>query len=414
MTIAVHTPIELSGATKTGPRTWRKQVLPIGTINYGARKLNFDRQYCADVAQAFRDGAFDTVPFVLADESNRHTMKAENGAHGEVLALEDDDAGLWATVRLSETAEQIVEANPRFGVSMRLFENYERPDGKRWPRAAQHVLGTWDPKVAGLAPWSSVELSNSPGTAVVDLTGLTYETKEEATMADNSSTDTETPAWFQALIDNGSITVNTPTLGKPADTADTAADTAEDVVDGPSDEDLQGMSDAEFDAWLAAQMADVEATDHDDDTDETAEADADALVEASNRAGAADVALSNAAADERFRALELSNATMARQLDEARYDRELAELAAETGLPPATIDLARDLLIGDGVIELSNGAAVDAGDIVRNVLRQIGEHVQVLDLSAQFGQLAPPSEEKENVERRAAIAKQFLADNGIG
>jgi hypothetical protein len=57
------------------------------------------------------------------------------------------------------------------GVSARIVENYSRSDGKFFPAAIQHVLGTLDPRIPQLGSWEQVELANNPGTTVYDLSG---------------------------------------------------------------------------------------------------------------------------------------------------------------------------------------------------------------------------------------------------
>lgn len=407
MSVELRTPIELSTATK-GAKGWRKQVLPLGSITYYGRKLDFTPDYLHDVARAFNDRAFDTVPLVLADEKNNHTMSAERGKFGEVIDMSVDlDAvdpdtgkpapGLYSTIRLSEEAEEIVQANPRFGVSVRIKEDYLRPDGKRWRAACQHVLGTWDPRVTGMSGWQSVDLSNDqPGGALIDLSGLTYRTEEEAPMADNDTIPETPPAWFTAMVENGQIT-----LGPAGDADGEGWGELDDATDTDTDVDDDGLgelTDEEFAAWLEAEGVGEETPD---------------LVEASHGADYGDIVDLAYHDDERVRTLELSNATLQAKVAAADFERERAELVTTTGLPPDVIDLARPLLEGDRVVSLSNGDDVDAGDVMRQVLGRIGEMVNVLDLSAELGQLAPPTGAQEEQEKTRNTAKAFLAQAGL-
>src|ERR1019366_2085507 len=56
-----------------GSQLWRVQVLPLGKIDYRDRELDFTSEYLADLIRAFDEGAFDVVPFVIADSANSHT-----------------------------------------------------------------------------------------------------------------------------------------------------------------------------------------------------------------------------------------------------------------------------------------------------------------------------------------------------
>src|SRR5690606_17061775 len=173
--VDVRTPVSTGNAKQVGKRLWRKQVLPVGEFKVGARELKVTPDYVRQVADAFTEGAYDTVPTMLADKNNDHTMAVLDEG-GQVLALEAEDDGLYATVQLSEPAAERVERNPKLGVSVRIRENYERADGRFYPAAMQHLLLTWDPKIPGMKPWAPLDLSNSAGEAlVIDLSAATYD-----------------------------------------------------------------------------------------------------------------------------------------------------------------------------------------------------------------------------------------------
>jgi hypothetical protein len=81
-----------------GARPGVKQVLPIGSLNYDGRKLNFTTAYIQNLVQSFKD-RLDAVPLQLADVDNRHTNHHERSV-GEVISLEATDDGLYAPSRL--------------------------------------------------------------------------------------------------------------------------------------------------------------------------------------------------------------------------------------------------------------------------------------------------------------------------
>lgn len=414
MTLDIFTPLASGNVVELGNKVWRKQVLPLTEIQYGDRRLRFDRDYIDNVVAAFKAGAFDTVPFVLAGADNSHTMAAENGGHGEVLDMLATDDGLYADFRLSETAEELVRNNPRFGVSVRLKEFYERPDGTHYPAACQHVLGTWDPKIAGMKPWQQVELSHTPGSAVIDLSGLTY--KEEGAVPDTTKKtppapqDDAPPAWFSAWLAAGAPGI--PAAQQAPDGEDTTTDEQDDETEGEGiDQTNDATADGDADAELTDDefMAQIEGLFEPEETEEPATV-------AASQSGGDSVELANVARDERLAAVELSNRQLQARLDAANYATERAQLVRLSGLTPADIDLARPLLEGAGrTVELSNGDSVDAGEIVRSLLKRFGETVRLLDLSGEIGvgiELSAADDAEQAEKERAAKADAFVS--GIG
>lgn len=423
--VDVRTPVATGDAEKVGKRLWRKQVLPVGSFQVAGRKLEFTPDYCRQVAQAFTAGAYDTVPTMLADKTNDHTMALLDEG-GEVLALDAEPDGLYATVQLSEPAAERITRNKRCGVSVRIRENYDRSDGQFFPAAMQHLLLTWDPRIPGMHPWEPIDLATPAGEAVVlDLSSMTYDQPSttptsggEPTMADLTP---EELAQVRAAL---------PLLER---LQGTGQDTAPPADAPPIDE----SDEAEFERIAADIFGDLDADDTDDDgTDWLGEPDGDPgdgtdgdengdgtdgegsgdgnapaepapadLVAASNNGGGDYVELSNSGRDaDRQQILELSQ-----RLDAANYEKERDTLVRQTGLPPSIIDLARPLLEGSGRdVLLSNGTEVDAGDVVRRVLHAVGEKVQLLDLSAALGTDEPDDEAKAAAEHRRTVADNIL------
>lgn len=457
----VRTPIADGDVVELGNGIYRKQVLRPLEIDYRGRKIRFDRGYFDNVASSFRAQAFDTVPFVLAPENNSHTMAAERGAYGEVLGMESSDDGLFATLRLSEEAERIVQANPKFGVSVRVKEQYTRPDGQHYPAAMQHLLGTWDPKITGLSPWEPVDLSNEPGTEVIDLS-KPDDTEEQDMTASLAGPD------LADLIARGVISVNDPDALDAAGVdwtadGDTAAadDTAEDAdaagaeddnrawpLDSDGFPDIEAMSPEEFAAWSQTLADDESVEDTDDDLGEITDADATDDQDDAGQGGdhtdepyadlddpddyghadPAEVAASHAYGA----ALELSHDDPAdyhagyqaavvemsgeqnelrNRVDRSDYIAERNALVQKHSLPPFLIDLAQPLLQGTGRdVVLSNGDTVDAGDVVRKVISGFGQTldrlgINLLDLSQSHGQVLTGSGELDAADAAERTAK---------
>jgi hypothetical protein len=179
---SITTPFARSAAIElSGGRLWRKKLLPVGSIVYrgpGAppegRRIHFTADYLAGLAEAFRDKAYDQVPFQLAGADNKHTNDVER-FRGEILDMDLAGDGLYVTCRTTDAGEKILSENPGLGVSARISEGYQRSDGKYFPAAIQHVLGTLDPHVPALGPWQSADLANSGGGLVIDLSSWEYD-----------------------------------------------------------------------------------------------------------------------------------------------------------------------------------------------------------------------------------------------
>jgi hypothetical protein len=160
--------IQLSGNS----RLWRKKVLPIGDIEYQGRTLHFTRGYIQGLERAFRDGAYDMVSFQLAPSDNAHTNDPERH-RGTITDMKAEADGLWITVQPTERGAQVLTENPYLGVSARIVEQYQRADGRFYPAAIQHILGTLDPRIPGLGQWQPVDMSNSPQ-VTIDLSGTRW------------------------------------------------------------------------------------------------------------------------------------------------------------------------------------------------------------------------------------------------
>lgn len=168
-----HAPaVELAGSG----RLWRKRLLPVGQVAYKGRTLDFSPEYLRDLAAAFRARAYDQVPLQLAGDDNAHTNDPLRYA-GEVLDVEAQPDGLYITVKATGRGDRLLRENPNLGISARIVEQYERSDGRSFPAALQHVLGTLDPRIPQLGPWQTIEASRTYRDAptVIDLSGSVFE-----------------------------------------------------------------------------------------------------------------------------------------------------------------------------------------------------------------------------------------------
>lgn len=341
MPSAYQMPWATEKAIELSKRTYRKQVLPKGSITYKGRTLTFDDAFLSDLATSFVDRAYDQVPFLLADKDNGHTLDPER-FRGEVKALETTDDGLYAVVEFAtDEAAAAVLANPSLGVSARIVEGYDRADGKKFGRALQHVLGTLDPRVPGMKPWEAVaDLSGSSD--LIDLTGSTI--KKEGDMPEITD---EQRAAFDAYVNE---LAQFEAAGGGTGAGDGTGGTG-------------GTGDEPTDEELAALLASLE--------DEPAGA---ALSNEQRQA----IELANA------RASEAQNqvAALRAEADLARFERERIELANQ-GVPPVALDAWMPLMLGEHSIELANGSTQDAGEVFRNGLKAFIEAGGLVDLSSE-------------------------------
>lgn len=308
---------------------FRKQVLPKQTINYKGRKITFDDAYMQDLAKAFNANAFDTVKLFFDKGDGKH-MEDPEQVRGTIRGLELANDGLDVIIDFdNEQAADLVRQHPDFGVSARIIEGLEHADGRTFPRAIKHVLGTFDPRATGMRPWQEVSMSE--------------EVKDTVDLTDEDDVTTEPEG----------------TEGTP-DSQPNPNPTEPDSDDDTDDED------------------DVDDDDADDDEDDD---NPEGEVKMSREAQAVIDTLSAADREnnDRIRSLEL-------QLAAQRFESEAAEYVRD-GVPPAIVELARPLLSlpAQPVIELSRDGkdeSIDVGDTVRKMLSEMKGFVE---LSREMG-----------------------------
>jgi hypothetical protein len=265
-------------------------------------------------------------------------------------------------------------------------EDYARSDGKFFTAAVQHVLGTLDPRIPGLGGWEAVEASND-AEAVLDLSTFSF-TGEEMTVSGDQFTAEERGKLSKLLqIPEDKIDALTALadadlsllVGDGADAELTDEELAQLIAEMP-DEELAALQ-AEFEGQVAAAAPGL-----------------------SNQAAMA-IEMANVRADENARQLSVITS----ELDTQRYEAERARLVRDSGVPPFLVELARPLLEGTGhTVDLANGKAVDAGQIMRKVLTEYAKAAKMMDLSVELGsamdepeQTGVAAQERDEVVGRA-------------
>jgi hypothetical protein len=421
MTTTLLTPMERGKARRSGASLWRKQLLPVSSINYKGRVIDFTREYLAGLVKAFTDRAYDAVPLQFADEENHHTERPEH-RRGTVRALELTDDGLDMIVEAGADAAKYLAEYPDLGISAKIAENYERADGRFFPAALKHVLGTLDPRITGMRPWQEIAAANDDDGEILDLTGAAYTVPEPPGQYDNGgalppgavTTVNRTGTDGPVITPPGSPAPEVKETGM-AFTADQEARLAQ-LLDLPDEQfsalltaaapapgtqpDPEAGPDADLsDEELAELIAGLGLEEAGGTETETEPAPAAAAGAGLTAEAQAQIDLANSRADEN--AIELARVTTA--LNRAAYEQERAHYSREYGIPPRITDMARPVLEGDGhVIELSGGSSVDAGAIVRKVLAEIGKTVKMLDLSGELGTGMDFSAETERAEQEQA------------
>jgi hypothetical protein len=356
----VRSPYATGEAKALSPRLFRKQILRFSEIDYHGRPIKFDKDYANAVVQSFRDSAFDTVPFVLADADNKHTRDPER-VRGEVVDLEVTDNGLDALVSLTESAASLIKEHPKMGVSVSIREQFQRADGKSFPAALAHVLGTFEPMLPGMSPWQTINASVGDE-EVLDLTTVNLagdKTKEKKV---GKYTEEQQEALFARLEQ---LLANLST-----DDEETEDEVEETETEVDENDELTADEVEELRAWLAAYDSQGEG-----EVGDIEEVDAEQLVNASITDHPQVVEMSNT-----IRQLRAEN-------DRRAFEQERDQIVRDFGIPPAVVDLARPLLQGTGhAVELSEtGKKVDGGQVMREVLKAIGQQIKLIDLSGELG-----------------------------
>jgi hypothetical protein len=410
MPVTVLTPAVRGEARPSGASLWRKQLLPVGEINYKGRKIAFTREYLAGLAKAFSDHAYDAVPLQFADEENRHTEKPEH-RRGTVRGVELTDDGLDIIVSAGPEAARYLTEYPDLGISAKIVEDYERADGKFYPAAIKHVLGTLDPRITGMREWQEIAAANDDGDGeVIDLTAEKY---NGTTPGQPPGDAPGAPEPVQPPAEPGIPATEEPTMAlsdvqeaRLARLLDLPDDQFEAVLAAGGETAVTSGDEELSDEELQALIDSLPEDDTETTGDVTPAAVGEPVAAGLTAEAQAQIDLANSRAEET--SIELARVTSA--LNRAAYERERDHYSREWGIPPRITDLARPVLEGDGhVIELANGSSIDAGAIVRKVLTEIGKTVKMLDLSGELGTPLDFSADAEKAaEDQAAADRKVL------
>jgi hypothetical protein len=441
MTAAVLTPFTTAQAVELGNRSWWKRLLPIGEIDYKGRRLKFTRDYLSGLKHAFDDKAYDQTAFQLADAQNTHTNDPER-FRGEIAEMDLRGDGLWVRLSPTDAGDKVLKDNPNLGVSARIVEDYARADGKHYPAAIQHVLGTLDPRIPGLGAWQAIEAANPLPDRVLDLSGESFtdlapqdkaarkaakaqrkaaktqtdpagdgtdDTEGEAVVADLSALTGEQQARLAKLLDLPDETLDAFAAGGLVVTPEEL-----DALTSPETEDEADAAVAEIDAMTDEELDALQAEFDAEFNTSTTEAvpEGEPVTAGLSAEAQFSIDLANARADETARELAVVTARL-REEDFQAEKRRMADL----GVPPYITELARPLLEGAGhAVELANGNTVDAGAIMRRVLAEYARTARLLDLDVELGSPMDEPEgvlDEENAQSRSDLVARMKLVTGL-
>lgn len=386
MTNVYQMPVVMDLATKLGPRLYEKTILRVGKIVKNGEEYDVTSDVLDSFVQNFQTGAIDTVPFVLVDDKNVHTDNPDR-YRGTIRGLKRNGDDLVMMVEASADGAKLIEDTQyELPVSVRITDRLTRADGRDVGPTLLHVAGTFDPEIARLGKWRpATTIDASAETTVIDLS-IPGESQE--TVIDNNReggpvatlTDEQISKLLK-LIEGGGASA--------ADDENTDEDTSNDL----SEEDL---------ALIASAALENE---EDDSTSE----DASELIDAS-----ADVQPALDLANARIDAQSTEIAQLRAENDRRAFEAERAGLVSKYNMPAAFVDLARPLLEGGRIIELSAGKQIDAGKIVRSLLNEFGARFKALNLSSELGESESDLDiaaqrAKENAEFFKAVAPEMTS-----
>lgn len=410
-------PIDLAPSTQTGRRVFRKQILRKGEINYQGRKVVFDDGFLKDVVKSFKRGAYDQVPFVFADPDNRHNMDPER-FRGEVKGLELTPDGVDMIVEATADGARVIKNNPRLGVSARIVQGLEKSDGRTFKRAIQHVLATMDPRLTGMKPWETVDLSDEDDDDDEEVIDLTAATVKEGKPVGTKTKKAAAPQVVQidlSQLNDGEFKDLLLAAAEEAE-ADAATDTeevtrttretlkrktpkqrkaVEDTLDDDEDDDLEDDDEAE----TSADDEDVDEVDEDELADDEDDEDADEEVDqpVSKKKRKKDVKLSTP-----VRRRKVSKARRLELKLAAQEWREQKGELVRAGVPPFLVDLATPVMAQPDklVIDLSESGErdVDAKAVIGKMLDGVKG---MIDLAPEMGHgISSISDDKDDPTRQ--------------
>lgn len=392
---AILTPFVDLAAERVGRRRFWKQILPVTSIDYDGKKIDFDPSFHMDLSTAFKKRAFDQVPIVFADPRNGHNMDPRNFA-GDVLDMEyrgdGPDGGTWALIEADRDGAKAISKNPKLGVSARIRQAIEKADGRFFKRGIEHVLLTMNPRVTGMSPWQAVDLAEEDADVeVVDLTAAEYQEGTEMGKTATKGRRQSQPKIDLSALDDDEF--KDLLVDLTAEVAERGIEV--DDLDDVDDDELDDEEETPTPRRKRSKVKVTKTTEKDeevDDEDEEDDSDDD------------DADLS----DRVIKRSEVSQFGQMR-IDLAKRDwKTKRDQYLAAGVPPVLLDLAEPVLIqpDEMVIDLADSDGKDKAVDFRQILTDMLDTVEgVVDLSDEMGsQIDLTADEEETAEADRLLA----------
>lgn len=432
----IRTPLNATPAFALGQGKWLKEILRAGDLHYQGGTYKIDTDYLDSVVTSFNDKAIKRVPFQLADADNRHTQAPER-RKGFIEGLRRNGESLEAIIDLDEDANQIVETDASFPVSVLINHNRTTGEGREFPAVLSHVLGTYDPVLTDLSDWvrlpEEIAASNDGGGDIIDFLalnaaehseplqpatdattdspssdeGATKPSKEAPAVADTTTTihellDADQRKKLLALLTADETPQDAPgdatsTDGTDTTAADPESDNDDDADESGDDTDESVPSDEDIEAMLAT------VTDLDDDTPEQ--------VAAAHNATDADNSIALANMSAQLEEMRLANEVTSKKLAQSEWKTE-KDAWIHANIPPHIVNLCEPFLNGasDKLSLSHSGDKAKVAEHLRKVLSAISKTAPDLGLSqGPIGTSEEADKAREEAEARAAKAAQVTS-----
>lgn len=370
--VAILAPVDLSDATfDKKSNTFRKQILRKGEIDYKGRKIKFDDSFLMELAENFKKGAYDQVPFQFANDRNEHNEDPRNYS-GEMVGVELTADGLDGVFKLTKAGRKAVKENPRLGVSARIMGAVRHSDGRAFGRSIRHVLATMNPRVTGMKPWEAVaaDLSEEGTIEVVDLTAAKY--KKGSTMAKKGKSKAK---GQETQPRTATISLSVDGQDRQIDLSDLTDEEFQSLLDLASDDVADGtvidftdeIDERETKSLSKKVPAFLGKKSKATDTKDGKET----LVKGKGKKAGEKVKGKAPAKKAKSSKSDKALASLSHRVAEGEWKRERRRMV-RAGIPPALVDLAEPILSqpDDVVLDLSNddGEAINATEVIRSML----------------------------------------------
>jgi hypothetical protein len=201
---AVRLPLNEGAAQHISGNKYKKEILRLGEIvvDRMGRKFNFTGKFMKGLRDNFKKNPIDYVPLLYTKEGEVHASSGNPDLYGGVvedleLDNETNPTKLYGVFNLTEKTAEVVEHNPKFGVSVTAHPNYvDTPRGVYYGPTLLDVAATHKPKLTKMDSWEKIAVKASDEITEYEILDLSDETfvetlteEKEASMADEKTVE---------------------------------------------------------------------------------------------------------------------------------------------------------------------------------------------------------------------------------